>query len=230
MEQNLITINEKPAVGVMQKQSLDQYNTIVGTKPEKYKPRQHPMLSVQKVDNKGNKVKVPLEYYEIGFIEATLDRVYNGLWNDEVTDIKLIANSVVVTVKLWYFNPAMQVWQFKSGVGSAPIQTNAGAGPTDFTQIKSASVQMAAPAAKTYALKNAAYQIGNAFGRHLNREFDFDYTPDERLNKIISVQDQRIEEFISSATSSEKLQEVERHLVKDEHKKMYEQKKLEFDK
>lgn len=210
------------------KQSLDEYNLIVGSKPERYKPRQHPTIKVEK-NVKGVKTRVPLEYYEIGFVEANLDRVFNGLWNDEVVDTKLIANSVVVTVKLWYYNPAMEVWQFKTGIGAAPIQTNAGAGPTDFSQIKTSGVQIAAPAAKSFALKNAAQQIGNAFGRHLNREFDFDYVKDDRMDKILSKEDKRIIEFIENAETTQQLSEVEPHLKNDEQREFFKEKQQKLE-
>jgi hypothetical protein len=81
-------------------------------------------------------------------------------------------------------------------------------------------------------VKNAAAQIGNAFGRHLNREFDFDYKPDERMDTILTEserkENERIAEYIESATSREQLQEVEPHLKTDEQKKKYEQKKLQL--
>lgn len=167
MENKEITLfNQTPALN--SKLNLDEFNSIIGEKPKKYKPKK----------NQG------IEYFEIGFIEAALDRIFNGLWNTEIIETKIIANSVQVCVKLWYFNPAMKIWQFKSGIGAAPIQTQKGAAATDFDKVGTYSVQKAAPSAKSFAIKNAAQQIGNAFGRYLNREFKFDYVKDEKLDKL----------------------------------------------
>lgn len=205
--------------------TLDNYNEIVGTKPT-IKPSKHPMVKV-KVDGK----IVPLEYYEIGYVEGQLDRAYNGLWNSEVQEIKLIANSVVVTVKLWYYNPAMHVWQFKSGVGAAPIQTDMGAGATEFDRIKTSAVQMAAPSAESYAIKNAAKKIGNLFGRHLNREFDFDYKKNDNMDDILgnTVENERIQNHIKNAKTIESLLEVEPYL-KPHHLTFYNYRKDELEK
>jgi hypothetical protein len=56
------------------------------------------------------------------------------------------------------------------GVGAAPLQVNAGANPTDITQLKSNAVMLATPAAKSFAIKDAAEHLGEMFGRNLNRE------------------------------------------------------------
>lgn len=169
MEENKKEVNlfsQVPALS--SKMNLDEFNEVVGIKPEKYKPKK----------NNG------VEYFEIGFIEGTLDRIFNGLWNTKIIDTKIMANSVVVSIELWYYNPALKIWQFKSGIGAAPINTKKGASPTDFNNIINDSVQKAAPSAKSYAVKNAAQQIGNAFGRYLNREFQHDFKKDDKFDKL----------------------------------------------
>ncbi len=88
----------------------------------------------------------------------------------EILDTKQIANSVLVTVRLHYFDQIHNEWTFHDGVGAAPLQTDKGAGAIDWNQIKSSAVQIGAPAAKSYAVKDAAEQIGKLFGKDLNRK------------------------------------------------------------
>ena len=58
---------------------------------------------------------------------------------------------------------------FQDGVGAAPLQTDKGAGAVDFNAIKSDAVMKAAPAAESYAVKDAAEKIGKLFGKDMNR-------------------------------------------------------------
>lgn len=132
------------------------------------------------------KQKQGISYYDIGKIETQLDRVFSGLWNTDVISTQIIANSIVVTLKLSYFNPAAKIWQWKTGIGAAPINTKKGASPVDMESIIHDSIQKSAPSAKAYALKNAAAQIGNAFGRHLNREFSTTYKSDEKFEQMLN--------------------------------------------
>ena len=59
------------------------------------------------------------------------------------------------------------LWQ--DGVGAAPLQTDKGAGAIDFNKIKNDAVMKAAPAAESYAVKDATEKIGKLFGKDLNR-------------------------------------------------------------
>ena len=116
-------------------------------------------------DNRG------VKYLPIQRVEALLDSVC-GDWHVEVKSLELIANSMVCTARLHYWNPAKGEWTWTDGIGAAPVNTNKGAEATDFAQIKHDSVQKAAPAAKAYAVKNAAQTIGRIFGRNVNRQED----------------------------------------------------------
>ncbi len=95
----------------------------------------------------------------------------------EVLDVKQIANSVLVTVRLHYFDHINQEWTFHDGVGGAPLQTDKGAGAIDWNLIKANAVQIGAPSAKSYAVKDAAEQIGKIFGKDLNRKEVISYEP-----------------------------------------------------
>jgi hypothetical protein len=62
------------------------------------------------------------------------------------------------------------------GIGAAPIQTDKGAGATDWNAVKTDGVQKAAPAAETYAVKDAAEKFGKIFGRDVSRKGSMNYT------------------------------------------------------
>jgi hypothetical protein len=96
-------------------------------------------------------------------------------WHIEVKSIELIANSICATVRVHYQSPTTGEMIWMDGVGAVPLQTDKGAGATDFNKIKSNGVQLAAPAAKSYAFKDAVETIGNLFGKDINRKTRPDY-------------------------------------------------------
>ena len=77
----------------------------------------------------------------------------------------MIANSVVVTIRLHYQNPMDGELRWQDGIGGSPMQTAKDASATDFSQIKSGAVMMAAPAAESYAIKDAAEKLGKLLER-----------------------------------------------------------------
>jgi hypothetical protein len=144
---------------------------ILNQPPVKDWIQSHPMIKVKDKEGK----QVPLKYLSRERLEYLLTRIY-GRWWVEVRDIKLIANAPVVTVRLYVKNPLTGEIEWNDGIGASPLQTDAGSGATNFDKIKHASVQMAAPAAETYAFKDAAEKFGKIFGKDLNVQ-DIDYTP-----------------------------------------------------
>lgn len=88
----------------------------------------------------------------------------------EVKNVQQIANSVCVTVRLHYFDMINNEWTYHDGIGGAPLQTDKGAGAIDWDKIKNNAVQIGAPAAESYAVKDAAEKIGKLFGKDLNRK------------------------------------------------------------
>lgn len=113
-------------------------------------------------------------YIPVEIIEYLLTSIFIK-WRLEVKEIAVIANSVVATVRLHVLNPITQEWDWQDGVGASPIQTKKGAAATDFSQVNTAAVQMAAPAAETYAFKDAAEKFGKLFGKDLNRKDEMNY-------------------------------------------------------
>jgi hypothetical protein len=117
---------------------------------------------------KQNKFANNSNYLPVAIIEYLLTSIFIK-WRLEVKEVAVIANSVVATVRLHVLDPITGEWDWQDGVGASPIQTAKGASATDFSQVNTAAVQMAAPAAETYAFKDAAEKFGRIFGKDLNR-------------------------------------------------------------
>lgn len=159
---------------------INDLNKILNAKPKKEWIRQHPLakkvILVQNPENPKELVKqeVPVEYIPIERVEYLLTVIYLK-WRKEIKTVQLIANSIVVTLRLWVLDPITGEWDWQEGVGAAPIRTKKGASATDFSQIQDSSVQTGAPAAESYALKDAAEGFGTIFGSDINRKEDIDY-------------------------------------------------------
>ena len=115
-----------------------------------------------------------VRYIPIERIEYLLTRLFLQ-WRVEVKTIQVIANSVVVTVRLHYQNIQNDEWSWQDGIGAMAIQVNKGKGAMDWNETKSDAVMKAAPAAESYAVKDAAEKIGKLFGKDLNRKDEIGY-------------------------------------------------------
>lgn len=145
------------------------FQVLLNQPPAPQWVKKHPIIKKEVVDDHGNKQSVPLEYIPVERIEWLLTNIFIKT-RVEVKSVQLIANSVCVSVRLHYFDHIEKEWSWQDGVGAAPLQTDKGAGATDFNAIKSGAVQMSAPAAESYAVKDAAEKIGKLFGKDLNRK------------------------------------------------------------
>lgn len=114
------------------------------------------------------------KYLPIERVEYLLTRIF-GSWKVEIKDSKVIANSMVVTVRLHVKNPVTGLDEWQDGIGAAPIQTDKGAGAMDWNHAKSDGVQKSAPSAETYAIKDAAEKFGKLFGKDISRKNQIDY-------------------------------------------------------
>lgn len=146
-----------------------QLNVLLNCEPNPKWLRMHPVAK--------NVTYIPIER-----IEYLLTNIFQ-VWNIEVKEIQLIANSVVVTVRLHYKDPVTGEMQFHDGIGAAPLQTDKDAGAIQFDKIKSNAVMLAAPSAESYAIKDAAEKLGKLFGKDLNRSDKIMY--DNIGNKFI---------------------------------------------
>ena len=153
----------------------DELNLLLNQKPPKAWVKQHPMVKKEILNAQGQKIKVPSEYIAIDMIELLLTRIFQQ-WRVEILREGVMFQSVFVTVRLHYLNPTTNTWLFHDGVGAVGVQTDAGKNASDLGAIKAAAVQMALPAAESYAVKDAAEKIGKLFGKDLNRQHAIDFT------------------------------------------------------
>lgn len=131
--------------------------------------KQHPYIKTEKIDQFGNKTKAPLEYIPIDKIEFLLKIIYKR-HRIEILRENVSFNGVYVVVRVHYFNALYNEWDFQDGIGAMQLQTAAGKSPADLANINNGALQMAYPAAKSYAIKDACDQIGPIFGKDLNRK------------------------------------------------------------
>lgn len=156
---------------------------------------------------KQNKYANNSNYIPVGIVEWLLTSIF-GQWRVEVKSIQVIANSVVVAVRLHVFNPITGEWDWQDGVGASPIQTESGAAATDFSKVNTLAVQMAAPAAETYAFKDAAEKFGKIFGKDINRKSDaiggYQTMLENKFSQVLEIPDE-LKDIISETTDKEKL-------------------------
>jgi hypothetical protein len=139
----------------------NELNVLLNQSPKEEWIKDHPMA-------KG------VKYIPIGRIEWLLTRIFIK-WHVEVKDLKLVGNSVVVTVRLHFLSPIDGEWDWQDGLGANPLQTDKGAGAIEFDKLKNDAVMKAAPAAESYAVKDAAEKLGKLFGKDLNRKDEIGY-------------------------------------------------------
>jgi hypothetical protein len=130
------------------------------------------------------------DYLPIDKVEYLLTKIFLT-WKVEVLSVAQLFNSVAVTIRLHYKNPTNGEMAYHDGVGAVGIQTNKGSSASDLSSIKGDAVMKALPAAKSYAIKDAAEHLGKLFGRDLNRTdtlaHTISYSSDEMLAELESL-------------------------------------------
>jgi len=154
MNKNLPTIQDLRS-DLPTKADQNDLNVILNNEPLKEWVKQHPFAK-------------NVKYLPIERVEYLLTRIFLK-WYVEIKSAQVAANSIVVTVRLFYQDVLSNEMLWQDGIGAAPLQTDKGAGAVDFNAIKSDAVMKAAPAAESYAIKDAAEKIGKLFGKDLNR-------------------------------------------------------------
>ena len=154
-----------------------------------------------------------VKYLPIDKIEILLDMIFQE-WRIELLSVSQLAQSVCVTVRVHYKNPITGEWSFHDGVGASPLQTNAGKSAADLANIKNNAVQLAAPAAKSYAIKDAVEHLGKMFGRDINRSdtvgYEFLYKDEEQKKEVKD----NSKELITKLKASKNLKELQANFVK----------------
>lgn len=143
----------------------DQLNFLLNVEPPQTWIKFHPTVKTK--DDEGR--YHPAKYIPIEKIEFLLTKIFQH-WRVEVLREGSLFNSVYVAIRLHYLNPINKEWMCHDGLGAVGIQTDAGAAASDMAKIKQDAVMKALPAAKSYAIKDAADHIGRLFGKDLNRQ------------------------------------------------------------
>lgn len=154
-------INDIINADLLKLDEINDLNILLNQPPPEKWLRQNPMCP-------------SVKYLPIEFVEFLLTKIFFR-WRVEIKKTQLIGNSVTMEIRLHYFNPVLDEWEWQDGVGATPLQTDHGAGAIEFNKIKNNAVMLAAPAAKSYAVKDAAEQIGAIFGKNLNRADKISY-------------------------------------------------------
>lgn len=178
----------------------NKLNIILNAKPKKEWVKDHPFVK-------------NLKYLPIERVEYLLTMIFTK-WRVEVREVKLIANSIHVTVRLFVLDPLTGEWDWQDGVGAMPIQVSKGSGATEFDKMNSSAVQIGLPAAESFAVKDAAEKFGRIFGKDLNRKDNITYS--DRLLQAIEANNtlnnptltQAIRDEVSATLNEAQLAEV----------------------
>lgn len=171
----------------------NKLNIILNSEPKKEWIKTHPFV-------KG------LQYMPIERVEYLLTMIFTR-WHVEVKTVQLVANSVVVTVRLYVQNPITGDMDYQDGIGAMPIQIEKGSGAIEFDKMSRSAIQIGAPAAESYAMKDAAEKFGRIFGKDLNRKDTIAYA--DRLHaQIQSMQKIDIINQFDGCTTKEEVRKL----------------------
>lgn len=176
----------------------NEMNMLLNSDPKPEWIKEHPLI-------KG------LRYIPIERIEWLLTMIFQK-WRVEVKEVKHVANSIVTVIRLHVFNPISNEWEYQDGVGASPLQVDKGAGAVDWSKIKSAAVQLAAPSSETYAVKDAAEKFGRIFGKDISRKEVISYeilkSKSERMGETRTKLKQEALGKLKKATSLQEMKDV----------------------
>lgn len=141
----------------------DEFLAIVNQEPPEKFVKEHPLAR-------------GVKYMPIEVIEMMLTKLFQR-WNVEVLKTGQLLNSIEVAVRVHYRHPLTKDMEYQDGVGAMQIQTDKGKDASDLGAIKSNAIMLALPAAKSFAIKDAAEHIGKVFGRDLNRKDTMAFNP-----------------------------------------------------
>lgn len=131
--------------------------------------KKHPFINVKIGEQNGREVKAPLEYIPIDKQRFIAKRIFGG-YNRHIISTQVMFQSVVVVVRIEVKNPITGEQISVDGIGAVGVQTDAGFSASDLTKIKQDAVMKAAPAAASYAEKNAWDQLGRLFGGEIQKD------------------------------------------------------------
>ena len=113
-----------------------------------------------------------VKYVPIRIVENLLRTYFGAYQVKPVGQPQVLGNSIVVTVELQVYHPILKQWLSYMGTGAVPIQLKSGSTPLDFDKIIPTALQRNVPAARAFAISNAAKSLGQVFGSMLNNDTD----------------------------------------------------------
>jgi len=197
-QNNLPTLSELyDDTSIIQKQN--KLNLILNAEPKKEWIKQHPFVK-------------NLNYLPIERVEYLLTMIFTK-WRVEIKEVKLLANSIVTTVRVYVQDPISGDWDWQDGIGAMPIQVAKGSGATEFDKMNSSAVQIGSPASESFAIKDACEKFGRIFGKDLNRKDNISY---DRLYQAVNMNEtvnnpsltQEIRESVNKATTLIQLEDI----------------------
>lgn len=149
----------------------NQLNIILNAEPKKEWIKTHPFVK-------------NLNYLPIERVEYLLTMIFTK-WRVEIKEVKILANSIVTTVRVHVQDPITGEWEYQDGVGAMPIQISKDAGSAiAFEKMNSTAIQIGSPASESFAIKDACEKFGRIFGKDLNRKDSVNY---DRLYSMIGM-------------------------------------------
>lgn len=155
-------------------------------------------------------------YLPIDKVEFMLQRFFKQ-YRIEITGQGTAFNGVWVTVRVHYFHPISETWEYHDGIGAMQLQTKKGTSPADLSNINQGALSMAFPIAKTLAVKDATDHFGAVFGAHLNRKDVMPYAPDEKLHDVKAKQERdRLIALIQNSENENELTDLSQYVPEDD--------------
>jgi len=148
-------------------QKKDVFVTLMNQPPLESWIKKHPFISNYR-------------YLPIERIEYLLKTIFKR-YRIEVLREGTSFNGVYVVVRVHYFNPISEDWDYHDGIGACQLQTAKDTSCTDMININNGALQMAFPIAKTVAIKDACDHFGKLFGSDINRKETINYSIDLTL-------------------------------------------------
>lgn len=137
---------------------IQSFNQLLNTEPATSWIKQHPFDK-------------NVKYIPVDRIKINLFQIFQGYeWS--IKNCQVMANSVLIYGTLTVRHPITGEKWSNDGIGAMPFELEKDSLPTDFSKIKSKAVHKNAPAAESFALKNAATKLGRLFGGGLNSNED----------------------------------------------------------
>lgn len=135
-------------------EALKKLNALLNSEPNKAWVKE--LYGVTRKEQTANGViEHPVYSLPIEKIEFLLTSLFLR-WRVDIQNVQHFSSYVCTTVRLSYFNPALNEWDYQEGVGAYAINANS-------------SAQTAVPASEAFAIKDASKKIGKVFGKDLNR-------------------------------------------------------------